>query len=121
MTSIRKNLLTLAALALCLVMLACNKSSKNVTKENFDKIKAGMTMSEVEAILGKGTDDPEAGLGLSEGSSGAGAAGIGGDLDSVSRQRSTTKWLKWGNDTKYIRVGFDNDKVATGKIQSKGL
>ena len=79
-----------------------------------------MTAGEVEAILGRGEDDPD-GLGLSEGSSVAGAAGIGGDLSSVSRPRSTTKWVKWGDDKKFIRIGFDNGKVADGKIESKGL
>jgi hypothetical protein len=120
MAPIRPKLLALALLAVCLALPGCKKANKNLTKDNLDKIKVGMTPGEVEAILGRGEDDPE-GLGLSEGSSVAGAAGIGGDLSSVSRPRSTIKWVKWGDDKKYIRIGFDNSKVADGKIDSKGL
>src|SRR5262249_15654574 len=113
--------LALVMLALCLVVPACKKANKNVTQENFAKIKPGMTQAEVEAILGSGEDDPEGNLDVSEGSSVAGAAGIGGDLNTMAKRRPTTKWLKWGNDTKNIRIGFDEGKVGAGKIQSKGL
>jgi len=120
MTPTRPVLLALILLAVCLSLPGCKKTNKNLTKANLDKIKVGMTPAEVEAILGRGEDDSE-GLGLSEGSSVAGAAGIGGDLSSVSRQRSTIKWVKWGDDKKFIRIGFDNGKVVEGKIESKGL
>jgi hypothetical protein len=112
----------LLMLALSLATPGCKKANKNVTPENLAKIKAGMTQAEVEAILGgSGEDDPDGGLDVSEGSSVAGAAGVGGDLDTMSKRRSTTKWFKWGNDKKNIRVGFDDGKVGTGKIQSKGI
>jgi hypothetical protein len=115
--------LALVMLALCLAAAGCKKANKNVTPENLAKIKPGMTVSEVETILGgPGEDDPEGNLDVSEGSSVAGAAGItGGDLDSMSKRRSTTKWLRWGNDKKNIRVGFDDGKVGAGKISSKGI
>ncbi len=121
MTLTSSRLLALILLAFCIALPACNKSGKNVTKENLDKIKAGMSVADVEAILGKGEDDPEGNLDISEGSSVAGAGGIGGDLNTMSKRRSTTKWLRWGNDNKNIRVGFDDGKVAAGKIQSKGI
>jgi len=115
-----RRLVVLLGIGCCLALPACNKSDKYVTQESLAKVKAGMTTTEVEGFLGRGTDDAE-GVGLSEGSSVAGAAGIGGDLDSASKSRSTTKWLKWGDKDKYIRVGFDDGKVSIGKIQSKGL
>jgi len=123
MTLTRGRLLVLVVLSLCLALPGCKKANKNVTQENFAKIKPGMTVADVEAILGgPGEDDPEGNLDVSEGSSVAGAAGItGGDLDSMSRRRPTTKWLRWGNDKKNIRVGFDDGKVGGGKIQSKGI
>lgn len=116
----RPLVLALMLLLVCMALPGCKKANKNLTKANLDRIKVGMTVAEVEAILGHGEDDSE-GLGLSEGSSVAGAAGIGGDLSSVSRTRSTIKWVKWGDDKKFIRIGFDNGKVAEGKIDSKGL
>jgi hypothetical protein len=106
---------------LCLGLPACNKVDSRVNKANFDKLKPGMSVPEVEAVLGPGQDDAE-GLDTSEGSSVGGAAGITtGDIGSMSRPRSTTKWLKWGNDKKSIRVGFDNGKAAQGKISQQGL
>lgn len=125
MTPRLRPLFVMLGIAACLMIFACNNSAKYVTKENLakikpGKIKPGMTKAEVEAFMGRGTDDAEA-LGLSEGSTGAGAAGIGGDLDSVSKPRSATKWLKWGDKDKHIRVGFDDGKVSAGKIESKGL
>jgi hypothetical protein len=59
-------------------------------------------------------------VGLAEGSSVAGAAGIGGDLSSVSRP-SGPLWLKWGDDKKWIKVGFQGDRVGKGMKQQQGL
>jgi len=114
-----RRLLGVLCAALCLTVGACGKTNKNVNKANLDKIKPGMTRAEVEEILGPGEDDPE--LSLPEGSSVAGASGIGGDLQSLSKPRNSTKWLKWGSDKKFIKVGFDNGKVSQGKIQSQGF
>jgi len=41
-------------LALCLLVPACKSK---VTKANFDKIQNGMTLEEVETLLGKGTKE----------------------------------------------------------------
>lgn len=70
-----------------------------VNKSNYDKIQNGMTVAEVEGILGKGTEQ----------SSVAGAIGnVGG----------SAKTIKWEKDGKAITVTFVNDKViaksATG-------
>ncbi len=121
-TNVDRLLRVLGVLLLCLAAAACGKKNKNVTKENLGKIKPGMTVAEVEAILGgPGEDVPAGDLDVAEGSSVGGAAGITGGLDSMSKPRSTTKWLQWPSGKKLIRVGFDNGKATAGKIQSEGL
>ena len=45
----RGRMLAVVVLVLCLAVPACKKANKNVTKENLDKIKPGMTQVEVEA------------------------------------------------------------------------
>jgi hypothetical protein len=109
----------LLALLVCLASGGCGKKNKNITKANLEKIKVGMDKADVEAILGRGEDEGD--LDLSEGSSVAGAAGITtGDIGSMSKRR-TTRWVKWGTDKKFIRMGFENGKVANNSIQSGGL
>jgi hypothetical protein len=120
-TSVDRWLVRVLCVLLCLSAAGCGRKNKNITKANFEKIKPGMSVQEVEAILGGADEDVSGELNLAEGSSVAGAAGIGGDLGSVSKPRSTTKWLQWGTEKKHIRVGFDNGKVTQGKIQSQGL
>src|SRR5262249_28409446 len=100
--------------AYCIVLLlvlclgGCTGSA-NVNRANYDKIQPGMTLAEVEVVLGKG--DSEAGLDLSEGSGAAGAVGVT-TLSATSSRRSSIKWMRWGDDNKYIRLGFQGDKVV---------
>ncbi len=68
---------------------ACSK----VSKESYDKVQTGMTLSEVEGILGKGTE--KAGLG-----------GAIGDLGGSARV------VTWGDENKSITITFANDKVV---------
>jgi hypothetical protein len=76
---------------LMLVGLAgCGK----VTKDNYDKVQTGMALSEVEAILGKGTEK----------------AGLGGAVGNLT---GSAKILTWGDDKKSITITFANDKVLT--------
>jgi hypothetical protein len=93
----RTRLGVLSFLAVLLVAVAgCSK----VTMENYEKIQTGMAQSEVEAILGSGT--------VEEG----GGAAVG-DLS------LSGKVVRWGSDSKHIKVTFANGKVV-GKTQ-KGL
>ena len=107
----------MALAAACLLMAGCG--SKRVTKANFDKITDGMPRADVEMILGKGEEPAE--TDLATGSSVAGAAGIGGDLASVSRPASGVKIVKWGDDKKWIKIGFRGDRVEPGTKQQQGL
>src|SRR5262245_55528458 len=102
---------------LCLAVAGCAGNTK-VTKANYDQIKAGMTLADVEAILGPG--DSEGGLDVSEGSGVAGAVGVT-TLSAGGSGGSSIKWFKWGDDNKYIRVGFKGDRVVQGKIEQRGL
>jgi len=84
-----------ALLGLMLILMAgCGK----VSKSNYDKIENGMTVSQVEAILGKGTEK-------------AGVAGAIGNLT------GSGKVLTWGDDKKSITVTFANDKVVAKAAQ----
>jgi hypothetical protein len=108
----------LAVALLALAITGCNRA-KQVTRTNYDKINTGMTLAEVQALLG-GPGEQEGGdLGLAEGSGGAGAAGIGGDLESMSRPRSKDKTYKWGTDSRWIKVTFRDDKVTGGTFKTE--
>lgn len=88
----RRAVVAIALIGLSVVMIAGCGGSK-VTKENFDKIKTGMTEAEVEAILGKATD------------SGGASASLPG--------MSVSGTMKvWKDGDKKIMVTFSDGKVA---------
>jgi hypothetical protein len=93
----------LLLLALCLLLAGCRKSK--LTQENFDKIKNGMTLKEVEAILGEGT---------SQGGDGANvAAQFGVDVSGgVQQQAPAATDYVWEGDKKKITVTFKQGKVV---------
>jgi hypothetical protein len=92
-----RSLIGVALLGLMLLFLSgCSK----VSQSNYDKIENGMTVSQVEAILGKGKE----------------ASGVGGAIGDLA---GSAKVITWGDDKKSITVTFVNDKV-TLKAQ-KGL
>ena len=72
-----------------------------VTKESFDKIEKGMTLAEVEKILGKGE------------------LKTGGSLN-VGDVGGSTKVYTWVDGDKSITVNFVNDKVSLPPV-GKGL
>jgi hypothetical protein len=90
--------LTLTGLVL-LVLPGCGGGNK-VTKGNFDKVKTGMALAEVEEILGEGTEQ----------------AGVGGAMGGLG---ASGKIVTWTEGEKTITVTFVNGKVAM-KAQ-KGL
>src|SRR5207244_9025436 len=59
-----------AALVVCVICLAVAgcKGNKSLTQENFDKINAGMSLADVQALLG-GPGDEDVELNLAQGSS----------------------------------------------------
>lgn len=78
------------------LLVGCGGSK--VSKSNFEKIQNGMTLAEVEKVLGKGTE----------------AAGAGGALGAVT---GSAKIVSWTEGDKKITVTFANDKVVA-KVQS---
>src|SRR5437870_5657194 len=88
-------------LALCLLVPACKKSK--MTKTNFDKITTGMTLLEVENILGKGSKD-ESGDGSNvAGQFGVDVQGVGGSTG--SRNAETYVWSSMNKSIKVTFVG----------------
>ncbi len=94
-------------LVLCLLVPACKN---RLTKENMGKIKEGMTLAEVEKILGKGTKQE------GDGSNVAGQFG-------VAIQSAPTvgggEFFVWESGTRQVTIGFRQGKVAT--IKADGL
>lgn len=88
--------------AICLLLPACIKSK--VTKANFDKVKAGMTIEEVQAILGKGT--------LETGDGSNVAAQFGVALESAPRVGGGETY-KWESGDKTITVVVRQGKVVS--------
>jgi hypothetical protein len=100
----------------CILLVGCSRNTK-LTKANFDKIQPGMTVAEVESILGPG--EQEGGdLAIAEGSGVAGAVGVGGDLQSMGAPRSNQKTYKWGNDKRWIKVTFVGGKIVSNNAKS---
>jgi hypothetical protein len=85
-----------------LLMTGCGSST--VTKANFDKLKPNMTVAEVEGILGKATR--------------------GGEKPEAKGKEGVIQFpftlYKWGDDKKYINVGFDDGGKAA-VIWQKGV
>jgi hypothetical protein len=118
MHSFLRHRIVLAMALFALTTAGCNRT-KNLTRANYDKISTGMTLAEVEKVLG-GPGEQEGGdLAMAEASGGAGAAGIGGDLGAMSQPRSKDKIYKWGTDARWIKVTFRDDKVTGGTFKTE--
>ncbi len=83
----------IAVAVLGLVFAAVSGCGSKVSKSNYDKIETGMTLSQVEGILGKGTEK----------------AGLAGAIGKVA---GSAKVMTWGDEKKSITVTFANDKVV---------
>lgn len=83
-------LLSVGLLAAVVLLAGCGTK---VTRSNYEKITTGMTLAEVEAILGPGEKE-------------ASAAGAIGDV------AGSTAIYKWTDGDKTITITFINDKVT---------
>ena len=92
----------LVVVTLCLLASGCTKDK--VTQANFDKITTGMTLDQVQAILGKGTKDD------SPGASNV-AAQFGVDLPG-QQGPSRGDTFVWEKGEKKITVVLLDDKVV---------
>ncbi|TWU18601.1 outer membrane protein assembly factor BamE domain-containing protein [Allorhodopirellula heiligendammensis] len=84
-----KSLLLLSCLSL---FVGCG--GNRVTKDNYAEVKTGMTINEVESILGTGTE---------QASSDASFGGISIDMKS----------MVWQGEDKIISITFSHDKVQS--------
>jgi hypothetical protein len=92
--------------ALCLIPLGCAKSL--VTKENFDKVQNGMTLDQVEGVLGRGSP-------VGDGSLIAAQAGV--DLSGGAPPPSTVDYV-WESGKKSITVTFNKQNKVVAKRSS---
>ncbi len=91
-----------AVLAVCLLLPACKTK---VTKANFEKIKEGMTLAEVEKILGKGTKE------TGDGSNIAAQAGV--DVVGLApASAGSGEVFKWEGGNNEIILTFRDGKVV---------
>jgi hypothetical protein len=86
-----KNKLYSAAITLSLFLFSC---SGKLNKDNYDKISNGMSVSQVESILGKGESQASSSVDLGE---------YGGNVSS--------EVMTWQSGTKVISITFSNGKV----------
>jgi hypothetical protein len=105
--SIFRRLLPAVLLAMCLLAAGCTKDK--VTKANFDKINDGMSLAEVEAILGKGEKEDNISKGDIAVKAGVNVGAIG--LDSHENKKAPGDTYNWTKGDKKITVIFQNDKV----------
>jgi len=110
--SVRSLAHTVLFLAVCLLVTGCQKSK--FTKANYEKLKQGMTLAEVEAIFGKGEkEDPNlapadiaAGFGVDVKSK------LGG-LESHGNKKAPGQSYRWSKGDKTIWVVFVDEKSVT--------
>ena len=95
-----------AVLTLCLLIPACKN---RVTRANFDQIKEGMTLAEVEKILGKGTKEEGDGTGV------AAQFGVAMPQAPTVGGGETYKWERGNNSiTVTVRDGKVTSKRSSG-------
>lgn len=110
--SLRARVVTMALLfTACCLAAGCGKSK--ITKENFDQIEKGMTMRQVEKLLG--------GAGTPQGDGSLVAAQVGVDVGGgLGGRASPITEYTWTSGDKSITVGFQQEKVV-GKPRQTGL
>jgi len=86
-----RTLLKSAIISLSIFLVSC---SGKLNKDNYDKISNGMSVSQVESILGKGESEASSSVDLGE---------YGGNISS--------EVMTWQSGTKVISITFSNGKV----------
>ncbi|HEY7326458.1 MAG TPA: hypothetical protein VH592_02385 [Gemmataceae bacterium] len=87
-------------LLMCLLLPACQSK---VNKANFDKVKEGMTLEEVEKVLGKGSKE------TGDGSNVAGQFGVA--IPSAPTSGSGDVYT-WESNSSTIRLTFRDGKLV---------
>ena len=97
--SLRHIALGLLLVGFVLSVAGCGGKGKVVNKSNYDKVKIGMTVAKVEAILGKGQQKVEQ------------TGGMPG-MPGMPKMAISAKIMVWTEGGKAITVTFMNDKVT---------
>jgi len=84
--------------ALVLVLPVLGGCESKVTSENFDQISTGLSLDQVEQILGSGTDITPSGVGV-------GTSGL------MDRSTSRTRLYSWRDGNAEITVTFKDGQV----------
>jgi len=86
-----KTIFKSAIISLSIFLVSC---TSKLNKDNYDKISNGMSVSQVESILGKGESQASSSVDLGE---------YGGNISS--------EVMTWQSGTKVISITFSNGKV----------
>jgi hypothetical protein len=92
---------TVFSLALALIGLALWDVPTSITKENGDRIRVGMTLAEVEAILGGPARDEVAAIG-----------GTAKWIPFVRPMQAADEWQRWVAPNAAILVGIKDGRVV---------
>lgn len=104
MTAITSRFVASLALAACLFACACEEK---ITVENYDQITNGMTIAQVERLLGSGKDDSSH-QGTSIGASGIQSASKSKDQVYVWQDKSGGKIVVIFQDGKVVQKSKEN-------------
>ena len=92
--------------AITLLLTGCGSG---VSTDNFEKIKSGMTLVEVERILGRGEEEVSSSVEIPEQS--VSLPGVGSV--SMSSMASSGNVVKWQDGNKVITIMFLDGKVVS--------
>ena len=95
-----QQIICVIGLIVSLAMSGCGRNS--ITKSNYERVKEGMTLKEVEAILGAGREQASTDLSVP----GMDVGGV-----SVSGMSMSGQSVMWQDGTKVISVTIMNGKV----------
>ena len=98
MSALRMTAIVLAAGLAATMLTGC---ASKISKSNYEQVRTGMTVAQVEDILGKGTEQ----------------AGIGGAVGKLAGSVKVVCWTEGEKSDKKITVTFVNDKVVA-KIET---
>jgi hypothetical protein len=97
---------------LCLIAIGCGPGAG---LSNYEKVKNGMTESEVDALLGKG--ELQSGFSIDVPSKSI-SIPIGGDITTPAF-KSSARLKKWNSGTKVVKIGFQDGKVITKSMSDE--
>ena len=89
----KKRYVVSGVLLLALVSMTVMGCGSKVSKENYEKIKDGMSLADVEKLLGEGEVQ-------------------GGAAGAIANLGGSAKMYKWTDGDKVITITFVNDKVS---------